>query len=631
MALDSKKYLDYAGLGKVLENIKNVYLGGIITESFISAEDYNALPESEKEKYSPVVDGGVHDGEYRKVANVKEYVDDKVNALDLAEVGGSGMVVTTISQEDGKVTATAIELNSSAVARRDAGGVSGTTVEEALVELQGKIEASNAAQKSYKLVSASTEGENVKEAWKIQVAVGDGEYEDVPDSSIIKIYKDAQISKIYLGTKEDTVDASTGTVTEKSGATEVDKQSLNYVYYNKYGKYEIVHVDVSKFLKEAEFKDGLKVSANGEVSVKLDETSESFLTVGEGGVKLSGVQNAINTKIDGLGGDKTSGNIAGITTKVTTSKGEVSSVVVTVDDNTVTAGGVENNRTLTAAVDDAVIKGNALAAIVQHIKEVVADNTSNLAVKASGDTYVSASVAADDNKKVVVSANVNEITVTENSGIDTTMSGVEDTLVSGADVAAKVSQFVNARISEEVAKLDAIVSSDTTNVNITITETDGKLASITVSEDYATVTRTARQDGQVEAMQFTEGDEEKLIKSKDLKKVADYAKDLYDHEVADRTAAIEGLDADITSDDDAVATVKVTEVDGIITDVVVTNISADVTTDGDKGSRTLSANTETGAVTGKDIATIKTYVDNIVSDLDDSFVAISADEITGLF
>lgn len=631
MALNSKKYLDYAGLGKVLDNIKNVYLGGIVTNSYITADEYSALDETEKAKYTPVSDGGIHNGDYRKVANVKEYVDDKVNALDLTEVGGTGQVITTLSQKDGKVSATAIDLNSDAVAREVAGGISGTTVEAALVELQDKIDASNAAQKSYKLVAADNTEENVKEAWKIQVAEGDGNYVDVIGSEVIKIYKDAQIKEIYLGTSGDTVDAATGVITKNTDATETDKQSLNYVYFNSDGKYQLVPIDVSKFLKEAEFKNGLEVASNGEVSVKRDKASESFLTVGADGVKLSGVQDAIDAKIEGLGGEATSAVVAGISTKVTTSKGQVSAVDVTVADNAVTAGGEKDSRTLTATDDNAVIKGNALTAIAKYINEVVSDNTTNLTVKASGDTYVSASVAADDNKKVVVSANVDDITVSKESDSDTTMSGVATTLVSGGEVATKVSEFVNARISEEVAKLDATVSSDTTNVNITITETDGKLASISVTEDYAEVTYVAGIDTQTASMQFKKDDEEKLIKSKDLEKVSKYAKDLYDKEVADRTAAIEGLDADITSDDAAVAKVQVVETNGEITDVVVTNVSAGVSVGGDKGDRTLIATTDTGSVTGADIAAIKTYVDNMVADTNGSFVAITEAEITSLF
>ena len=591
---------------------------------------YNALDELEKAKYTPV-SGGVHNGEYRKVANVKEYVDDKVNALDLTEVGGTGKVITTLSQEDGKVSATAIDLVSGAVAREVAGGISGTTVETALVELQEKIDASNAAQKSYKIVAANKANENVKEAWKIQVSVGNGEYADVVDSAVINIYKDSQIHEIYLGTSEDTIDKVSGVITKKEGATETDTQFLNYAYIKPDGKYELVKIDVSKFLKEAEFKDGLTVSEKGEVSVKIDSASEAFLTVGKGGVKLSGVQEAIDTKIDNLGGEATSAVVAGISTKVTTSKGQVSAVDVTVADNAVTAGGEKNSRTLTATKDDAVIKGNALAAIVKHIKDVVSDNTADLAVKAEGDTYVNAKIAGDDNKKVVVTANVDEITVSKTGDSDTTMSGVGTTLVSGGEVATKVSDFVNARVGEEVAKLDATVSFDTTNVNIAIVETDGKLTSVTVSEDYAVVRRVARTDQQEESIEFTDADKDKLIKSDDLKKVADYAKDLYGHEVADRSKAIADLDAVVTSDDAAVATVKVVEENGKITDVVVTNVSAGVTTGSDEGGRTLSATTNTGAVTGADIATIKEYVDNVVADTNDSFVAITAEEITSLF
>ena len=65
MALESKKYLDYAGLGKVLDNIKRVYLGGIVEDLFITADEYNALDEAEKSKYTPV-SGGINDGKYRK-------------------------------------------------------------------------------------------------------------------------------------------------------------------------------------------------------------------------------------------------------------------------------------------------------------------------------------------------------------------------------------------------------------------------------------------------------------------------------------------------------------------------------------------------------------------------------------
>lgn len=78
------------------------------------------------------------------------------------------------------------------------------------------------------------------------------------------------------------------------------------------------------------------------------------------------------------------------------------------------------------------------------------------------------------------------------------------------------------------------------------------------------------------------------------------------------TDTINGLDANITSGDAAVATVQVVETDGKITDVVVTNTNAGVSYTPSTASTQpgLSASTATGAVTGADIATIKSYVDD---------------------
>lgn len=84
-------------------------------------------------------------------------------------------------------------------------------------------------------------------------------------------------------------------------------QSLNFVYILNDGTYQMVKVDVSKFLSESEFGLGLNVNDNGTVSVLLgdglyykpsvgftdrrihvniDPTSNSALTVGQNGIKL---------------------------------------------------------------------------------------------------------------------------------------------------------------------------------------------------------------------------------------------------------------------------------------------------------------------------------------------------------
>ena len=113
---------------------------------------------------------------------------------------------------------------------------------------------------------------------------------NAPLGAQINIPKDSSLKEVYLGAATDTVDAKTGTVTS---ATTDDPQSLNFVYHLENGTYSLTKIDVSKFLTESEFKDGLVVADNV-VKVKVDGTSEGFLTVGANGVKLSGVQNAID-------------------------------------------------------------------------------------------------------------------------------------------------------------------------------------------------------------------------------------------------------------------------------------------------------------------------------------------------
>lgn len=130
--------------------------------------------------------------------------------------------------------------------------------------------------------------DNVKEAYQLQgiggTVIGD----------TVKIYKDSALQEVYLGASTDTINATTGVITKN---TVTDPQSLNFAYQLADGTYSLTKIDVSKFLTQSEFGDGLAVSGAGVVSVKVAQDSESFLTVtsgANGGVKLSGVGTAIS-------------------------------------------------------------------------------------------------------------------------------------------------------------------------------------------------------------------------------------------------------------------------------------------------------------------------------------------------
>lgn len=345
-----------------------------------------------------------------------------INALDLAEVGGTGKFVQSVSQSDGKVTAVAAALNAAAVAATAIKGdgstvaVEGATVAEQIQSLGQTLKTVEGNAAKYKVVKLTPDevtalgDANVKEAYQVVSYVGaDAEgtaYTKVGE--VIKIYKDGNLKSATLG----------------------DDQKLILTYTQADGQDATVEVDFAAIAFNAEFKNGLQVAENGEISVQVDTASERFLTVGADGVKLAGVQKAI---------------------------------------------------------DDAVAAKN---------------------VSAVGDDYITATAA--DNK-VSVSANVQGLTVDKSGDADSTIAGVAQSLVDGAEVATKVAAFTNARIGEEIAKLDATVGEAAVaadkHVAVQVVEADGKITAVNVNESDiaskkaldAEVDRATKAEDKIEA------------------------------------------------------------------------------------------------------------------------------------
>ena len=321
----------------------------------------------------------------------------RINAMDLDDTAQDGQFVTAVKQTDGqisverggvssdKVTATAITGNDTTVA------VEGDNVAAQIASLGQTLKTVEGNAAKYKVVKLSPaevealKDVNVKEAYKVVSYVGaDAEgthYTTVGEP--IKIYKDGNLKSATLG----------------------DNQQLILTYTKADGTDATVEVDFAAIAFNTEFKNGLQVAGNGEISVKVDADSEGFLTVGESGVKLAGVQAAINAAVVGKN------------------------------------------------------------------------------VEAEGDAYINASATGN---KVNVSANVQSLTINKSADADSTITGVAQSLVDGAEVATKVATFTNARISEEIAKLDATEGeasvADGKHVAVQVVETDGKITAVNVNE-----------------------------------------------------------------------------------------------------------------------------------------------------
>ena len=277
------KYLDYEGLkalygvvdGKIttaVDNAKTELKGKV-------SADYDTLGKLE---------GKIKD-EVTRATGVETELSGKIGAMDLAKVGGTGKFVQSVSQSDGKVTAEAADLTAAAVAATAIEGsgstvaVAGATVAEQIKSLGQTLKTVEGNAAKYKVVKL-TPGEvtalgdaNVKEAYQVVSYVGaDAEgtaYTKVGE--VIKIYKDGNLKSATLG----------------------DDQKLILTYTQADGSDATVEVDFAAIAFNAEFKNGLQVADNGEVSVKIDPASEDYLTVGADGVKLAGVKDAIDNAV----------------------------------------------------------------------------------------------------------------------------------------------------------------------------------------------------------------------------------------------------------------------------------------------------------------------------------------------
>ena len=338
-----------------------------------------------------VVDGKITVEKDRALA-AEKVLSDKIGAMKLDDTAEAGKFVTAVHQTDGKVIVDRGGVSASMVSATaitggtDSVTVTGATVAEQIQSLGQTLKTVEGNAAHYKVAKLTEEeinklsdSANVREAYKVVSWTGD-EAATTPTQvgEAIKIYKDAALLSV---TPEDGV-AGENTV-------------IKFTYSLADGTQKEVSVDLGKAIFESEMGNGMQV-VDHKIAIKLDAANENaFLTVGENGLKLSGVQNAIKKAVD--------------------------------DKN----------------------------------------------VTAEGDNYITAT--ASDNK-VSVSADVQSLTVTSIEGVDSTITGTALSLVDGAEVANKVSNFTNARISEEIAKLDVSDIGEEGKFITKVSEVDGKIA-----------------------------------------------------------------------------------------------------------------------------------------------------------
>lgn len=246
----------------------------------------------------------------------------QINAMDYTANAGSDKVFTYVSETDGKLTTSAESITSRVITGyaegADADVAETDTLGQALGKLQGQINAMDKTASSetgkfvrtvaeadgkvsetrgyivaddVKITAATVNEANVKEAWKLV------NNEGTQLGSTIKIYKDSSLKSVTL-----------------SGDTSTVGQWLVFTYALSDGSEDVVAVDVSKFLVQAEFQSGVTADNSGIVHGVVSGNSESVVTaytatgsangtakvlgVNGGGFYVNNIQTAINAKVN---------------------------------------------------------------------------------------------------------------------------------------------------------------------------------------------------------------------------------------------------------------------------------------------------------------------------------------------
>ena len=476
-------------------------------------------------------------GLHKEIADVKGAYEAAIEAMDTTKTGEGTFVDVTVKQVNGVITevtvaesdiASAQALSNEVTARTSAddaikgrldviegeaagsikkavadakaellGGVADTDA-KTLAALNDRIDAVVTDAKTYSIAKATEEevetlGANVKEAYKLV------DEDKVKVGEFIPVYKDSALQKV-----------------------ELVEQELQFTYLLTDGKTSTVGVDVSKFLAESEFANGLQV-LDHVVSVKVDAASEEFLTVGADGVKLAGVQEAINAakkdvadRLDVIEGadtvegsvkkalkdakDYTDAEIDKLDAEVTSTDGSHVTVKVTEVDGVITAVNVTESdiasaTELTAEIGRATSAETALANRLAVI-EGEAEGSINKAV-ADAKAALLGDAAEDYN----------------------TLGKLEDKVIA-AEAAAKAAATKIAAKTDGHVTVSVAQDENTGALTYTISESDIASANVLTAETKAREDADAALDGRLDVLEGVEvtGKDAIVVSESDAKK-----------------------------------------------------------------------------------------------------------------
>lgn len=227
------------------------------------------------------------DNEVTRATTAEKANADAIAAMDLTDTAVNGEFITTVSQSDGKVTIARGKVASDKVtavavaAGTDTVAIDGVTAAAQIKSLGKTLKTVQDNAAKYEVEKVTTNlPTNVEARYQVVSYVGTktdanktkvGEFIDIP--------KDGQLQNV-----------------EVTNNAYGEPTVIKFTYVLDGGEIKNVSVDLGKAIFESEMGDGIVVTDN-KIAIKLADGNETFLTVNADGLKLTGVQNAIDTSV----------------------------------------------------------------------------------------------------------------------------------------------------------------------------------------------------------------------------------------------------------------------------------------------------------------------------------------------
>lgn len=266
--------------------------------------------------------------------SVQTQIANALDDLDLAQVSENGKPITYVSQENGQVAAGTgnissqyVDVDNSDNKFNIAGENPATTLstQATLEQLQNEITALDESAAVYTIVADGASGTNAN-VYHLQQTINNN---TTYVGSAIEIPKDRTLTYVWLGNGDDTIDSTTGNITNGSG----DGQSMNFVHYLADGSYALTKVDVSYFLAESEFDTAKGLTVNNHVVGVNVKSGDDYIEIdGNGAIASKGIDTAISTAVESfetslsssVGDVYTASDVAYVITKVEQADGLLS-------------------------------------------------------------------------------------------------------------------------------------------------------------------------------------------------------------------------------------------------------------------------------------------------------------------